>query len=154
MGTSDIAREDALTIYKNGAVKLNPVTNASITNEAAGMLFVDSSSGDRLKYRDSMGFNTLAYTGEISIYTVTQVSATYTILPSDSLVIATANTFTVTLPTAVGVTGKSYTIKNSGVGTLTLDGSGAEAIDGVLTQVLTQFDCIVVVSNGVGWVII
>lgn len=81
----------------------------------------------------------------------TQVSATYTILPGDHYVEATANTFTITLPTAVGIAGKSYQIKNTGAGIVTVDGSGSETIDGSTTATLATNEAITVVSNGTNW---
>jgi hypothetical protein len=81
-------------------------------------------------------------------------SATYTMLAADYLVECTANTFTITLPTAVGVVGKEYVIKNSGIGTITVDADGAETIDGALTKSLAQYDVIKVMSNGTNWIIV
>lgn len=69
------------------------------------------------------------------------------------LVVCTA-TLTVTLPTAVGLTGKQLIVKNSGVGTVTVDGDGSELIDGAATQSLSAADSVTVVSTGSGWVIV
>ena len=43
-------------------------------------------------------------------------SANYSILETDYFIDCTSGTFTVTLPTAVGVHGKIYIVKNSGSG--------------------------------------
>lgn len=80
-------------------------------------------------------------------------TTTYTITDSDYLINCTSGTFTVTLPTAVGIVGKTYIIKNSGTGTITLDGNGTETIDGALTFTLTQYVSVTVVSNGANWII-
>ena len=81
-------------------------------------------------------------------------TANYTVLPTDYTIDCTANTFTVTLPTAVGATGQVYHIKNSGTGTITVDGNGTQTIDGQLTQTLNQYDSLTIVSNGANWIII
>lgn len=81
------------------------------------------------------------------------VNGTYTIAQNDYLVDATSGTFTLTLPTAVGIKGKIYQIKNSGTGVITLDGNGSETIDGQLTITLNQFDAVQVTSNGTNWVL-
>ena len=81
-------------------------------------------------------------------------TATYTLTASDFQLECTANTFTVTLPSAVGITGRIYSIKNSGAGTITVAGDGTENIDGANTQSLAQWDNLKVVSNNVGWIII
>jgi len=84
----------------------------------------------------------------------TNVSATYTITAADTYVNATANTFTVTLPSAVSITGKEYTIKNSGTGTLTLATTSSQTIDGVTSKIFnTQYSGVILISNGSNWVI-
>jgi hypothetical protein len=81
------------------------------------------------------------------------VNGTYTISQNDYLVDATSGTFTITLPTAVGIEGKIFQIKNSGTGVITLDGNGSETIDGQLTITLNQYDAVQVTSNGTNWVL-
>ena len=82
------------------------------------------------------------------------IATTYTILSTDKVINCTANTFTVTLPTAVGLRGQQFTIKNSGVGIITLDGNGTETIDGALTLTLATKVCYTVASNGTNWIIL
>lgn len=78
----------------------------------------------------------------------------YTPLAADFVVDCTS-TITILLPTAVGIAGKQYSIKNSGVGIITIDGAGAETIDGALTAVLSiQYESITLVSTGANWIII
>lgn len=83
----------------------------------------------------------------------TAVSSTYAILSTDYQIECTSGTFTITLPTAVGVTGKVYSIKNTGSGTITAATTASQTIDGELTQTLTQWDNLVVFSNGANWII-
>lgn len=85
---------------------------------------------------------------------IIDVVAVYVMTDAYQIINCTANTFTVTLPTAVGISGREYIIKNSGSGVITLDGDGTETIDGALTLVLNQYDSYTVVSNGANWVII
>ena len=77
----------------------------------------------------------------------------YTPGATDWLVICTA-TLTITLPTAVGLTGKEFLVKNAGTGTVTVDADGTELIDGSLAQVLGPADAVAIVSIGTGWVIV
>lgn len=78
-------------------------------------------------------------------------SATYTTVAADHLkTIDCSGTFTLTLG-AVATMGAGYivTIKNSGTGVITVDGDGAETIDGALTVVLDPSQSIgVQVSSG------
>ena len=81
----------------------------------------------------------------------------YTATTSDHTITCGAGneTFTITLPAASGVTGIIYNIKNVGTGTITVDGSGAETIDGATTVSLSaQYDCITIQCDGSTWWII
>lgn len=89
---------------------------------------------------------TLAFTNQTSAYTVDN---------TDCVINCTANTFTVTLPTAVGCEGQYFIIKNSGTGVITVDGDGSETIDGAANKILAvQYEGIVVISNGANWLVI
>ena len=73
------------------------------------------------------------------------------------LVDATSGNLTMTLPAAVGVTGRTYEIKkiDSSSNTVTIDGDGSETIDGATTQVIIfQYDGVQLRSDGSGWVLI
>ena len=82
-----------------------------------------------------------------------QISATYTVLSSDFLVDCTSNTFTVNLPSAVGISGKIYQVKNSGSGIITVDANGSQTIDGSLTKTLGNGDVIQITSDGSNWLV-
>jgi hypothetical protein len=91
--------------------------------------------------------------GGISNYV--SATSTYTLTTTDYTVNCTTNSFTVTLPTAVGIAGKIYVIKNSGTGTITVDGNGTQTIDGSLTAVLSiQYESITIQSTGTNFIII
>lgn len=63
--------------------------------------------------------------------------------------------FTVTLPTAVGNTAKLTFKKMQSAGSIIIDGSGSQTIDGGLTATLTnQYEAITLVSNNANWMII
>jgi len=82
----------------------------------------------------------LARKGFISLGGITfpyvEVTSTYTVTSDDYAVEATSGTFTINLPTAVGIKGKIYQIKNSGSGVITVDANGGQTIDGQTTQTL------------------
>lgn len=83
-------------------------------------------------------------------------SSAYTLgtVATDELCLVTGTT-TITLPTAVGCTGKVYAIKRTGTNPVTVDCTGAETIDGAATQTLgAQYVCIAVVSDGTNWLIL
>jgi hypothetical protein len=87
-------------------------------------------------------------------YPYRALTALTTLTDEDYQIECTANSFTITLPTAVGITGREYSIKNSGTGVITVDGDGTETIDGELAQTIVQWDNMVITSNNVGWIII
>lgn len=83
----------------------------------------------------------------------------YTAVAADSTILAnaTGGNMVVALPTAVGIAGKIYTIKKTdvSVNTVTVDGSGAQTIDGAATKVLaTQYSTVTIQSNGTNWSIL
>lgn len=82
-------------------------------------------------------------------------SSTDAIGTGDCVLDYTSGTFTATLPTAVGVTGKQYVIKNSGTGVITVATTSSQTIDGITSRILTtQYDSLTIVSNGANWIII
>jgi hypothetical protein len=89
----------------------------------------------------------------VSVLAYRAVSATATVAATDFLVECTSGTFTVNLPTAVGIPGQQFEVKNSGAGTITVDPSGAETIDGASTKTLAQYDALRIMSNGTNWII-
>lgn len=81
-------------------------------------------------------------------------SSTYAIRTQDYLVNFTSGTFTATLPTAVGCTGKEYRLKNSGTGVITIATTSSQTIDGATTYSLgSQWKYVSVVSTGANWII-
>jgi hypothetical protein len=85
---------------------------------------------------------------------VTKTGA-YTATNDDYVIDCTSGTFTVTLPASSGRTGRILIIKNSGAGTITVDGNGAETIDGAATYSLAvQYATVQIMSDGTNWKII
>jgi len=82
----------------------------------------------------------------------TAVTGTYT---AGSRTIILANgTFSVFLPAVSGISGRKYTIKNTGVGTITVDGNASETIDGNATQTLTANTVTRLICDGTTWWVI
>jgi hypothetical protein len=79
----------------------------------------------------------------------------YTATTSDYLIDCTSGTFTVTLYAASGNAGRILMVKNSGAGTITVDGNGAETIDGAATYSLSvQYATVQLMCDGTNWKII
>lgn len=93
------------------------------------------------------------------IVTVVSVSGTYAILTTDTVIFCNASSagFTATLPTAVGVTGKVYTIKktDTSLNAVTVATTSSQTIDLALTSVIaTPGESITVVSDNANWKLI
>jgi lysophospholipase L1-like esterase len=83
------------------------------------------------------------------------VSAALTLNHTHHTVECTANTFTITLPTAAGINGREYIVLNSGTGVITLNTSSAQTINGSASYTMSaQWKRVKVKSNGTNWVII
>jgi hypothetical protein len=86
------------------------------------------------------------------------VSSNTTLGATDSVVTVSASSsnITLTLPTAVNITGRQYVIKktDSSTNTVILDGNASETIDGSLTYTLrSQWDTVAIASDGSNWMI-
>jgi hypothetical protein len=82
-------------------------------------------------------------------------TADYTVTTSDSIVTADASGggFTLTLPTASGITGRSYSFKkiDSSSNIVKVTGNGVETIDGGEFEMDAQYEHLTVISNGMNW---
>lgn len=83
-------------------------------------------------------------------------TANYTATISDYTIECTANTFQVTLPTAVGITGRVYYIVNSGAGTITIGTTSSQTFVNVTatptTLTMATIGTTAVQSNGANWI--
>lgn len=87
---------------------------------------------------------------------ITTKTASYTATAADSTILgdATIGAITISLPTAVGIAGRKYTVKkiDSSANAVILDPAGTETIDGVATLSLTtQWGRATVQSDGANW---
>ena len=81
------------------------------------------------------------------------VTSTYSVTPDDYLINA-SGTFNVTLPSAVGIQGKLYTIKNSDVGIITIITTSGQTIDGALYADIVANNSLQIASDGSNWIVI
>lgn len=88
------------------------------------------------------------YLGSFSSVTAAgTISSAFTVVSS-----ASANTQT--LPSAVESKGRGYTIKNRGVGVVTVSPVGSQTIDGKTAAHLNKNGCVVLASDGTNWVVL
>jgi hypothetical protein len=98
--------------------------------------------------------STLDVRGSLST-AITTFSSNTTAAASDNMFLFTGTSAaTLTLPTAVGITGREYWVKNisSNSSTLTIATTSAQTIDGIGSWTLTQTNkAIRLISNGTNW---
>ena len=87
----------------------------------------------------------LAYTG---------IAVDYTGLVDDYVIDSTSADITISLPTAVSIVGKSYIVKNSSAGVITISPSGAETIDGESSIDINSKTALTLLSTNSNWIII
>ena len=149
-----------------------PLGGLSYVNNAGTVTNNPGGGAGSIQYNNTGTFGGFVASGDATITTSTGVvvvsamsggttlnyvakTAIYTASATDYVINCTSGTFTVSLPTAVGITGRVYVVKNSGTGATTVDPAGTETIDGALTVALaTQYQSIMVMSNGANWIVI
>lgn len=90
--------------------------------------------------------------GSLSLAYVAK-TANYTLTAADYLINCTTGSFTTTFPTAVGITGRVYVVKNTGAGTITLATTSSQTIDGSAPGSLAAGPTqIRVMSDGANWI--
>lgn len=127
----------------SGSPSNRKVTHANVITKAHGLSdgTVKVTSGVMTTVVDTLGY--------------VAKTANYTATSSDTIIDCTTNTFTITLPTAVGITGKMYIVKNSGTGVITIATTSSQTIDGATTYDLgTQYMSLTVVSNNANWIVV
>lgn len=81
------------------------------------------------------------------------VSSNYTVLEIDNIIYTETSAITITLLTAVGISGKQFTITNGSSDVITLNTTSSQTISGNLTISLRPYDSIDVYSNNVNYLI-
>lgn len=94
----------------------------------------------------------------LSYFSYVEKTANYAVASTDYTVNCTANSFTVTLPTAVGIMGQTFVIKNTGSGTtITVATTSSQTIfsnAASLSILLTTGDSVTLQSTGANWIVL
>lgn len=140
--------------------------NSSLINpmDAIGQVLYGGTAGAITKLAAGVAGQALTSGGSAApTWSFTPITAskttTYAIAATDEVVVtdATSGSFTVTLPTAVGYTGKKFQIKRIDqtlANAVTIATTSSQTIDGVTTRkLMTQYEQFTVVSNGSNWIV-
>ncbi len=131
-----------------GQIKLNAGTQ--VTTPVAGLL--ETITGSELKYSTS---TTSDSRGFVELGRILSTAAGVTAGATHNTIVLTATGQTVTLPTAVNIQGRIYTIKISASGTGTVATTSSQTIDGSTTYSLSaQYKYVTVQSDNANWQII
>ena len=102
----------------------------------------------------AFSINTFSATGTLFSQVASITAATTLDTNYDVVLCGGTSSYQVTLPTAVGIAGRQYQIKKNSNSsyTLTIGTTSSQTIDGVTSLVLTtQYNNIVVISDGANW---
>ena len=97
--------------------------------------------------------NGITSTGGITFKQVT-INSSYTATTSDYMIDVTGGTFSVVLPSAVGIQGRLLVVKNNGGGAVTVQPVLGQNIDDKPFVILGETNTIQLSSNGANWVAI
>ncbi len=155
------------SITSGNCVKVDASGNLVDFGGACGGSGSPGGSDTQVQFNDSSSFggdaglvfnktaNTLTSTGTMTAagYNNAYVTKTanYTLTATDGVVECLSNAFTLTLPTAAGITGRIYTAKNLQTANVcTVDPAGAETIDGAATASVVN-GALSFQSDGTNW---
>lgn len=165
VAVTDYINFDANTFYLDGTnnrVGMGTATPSARLDVVGTFQLVDGTQGaNKILTSDASGnaswTSNLSVGGSVTL-NIRTITAATTVLSTDCVVIcdATSGGFTVTLPTAASSTGRVYTFKKlASSNNVTIDGNGAELIDGATTYTLTAaYKSVRIISNGTRWLIL
>lgn len=147
--------KDAGNTGQTGTVSNSTAIGHQAVTTASNQIVIGNSSVTQTRLQGELvlgggtsGAVTLPY---LAITGATTLDATHYTIDCTS-----GGAYNVTLPTAVGITGRIYRIKNSqAASTITIATTSSQTIDGVTTKSLTtQYSLLVVQSTGSNWIVI
>lgn len=164
---------NGLVVTANTGVITTGTWNATpVITTYGGTGLSSYTQGDTLYYNSSTTLSKLAKTATAAryisntgtsnnpawnlstIYSYTAQTSAYNVTSADYLVDGTSGTFTMTLPTAVGILGQSFCLKNTGTGVVTVATTSSQTIDGTTTFLLYTGESITVESDNANWKVI
>ena len=160
---STALRTQALTGYLYGNANTGNVTaattipNAGLANSTATLGNTAITLGSTTTSVGNLTLNNVTINGLNTSLTTKSANYTGTLIDGTILGNASTGNITITLPTSVGATGRTYAIKkiDSSVNVVIVATTSSQTIDAFTTEILArQFDAVQVQSDGANWVII
>lgn len=146
------AGTNTVTINRAGTDTISGATSKVLSILESGVHLI-ADTGAAPDEWTALDFGAVTAAGNLAVASKT---ANYTLTANDDVILgdASSGAFTLTLPTAVGNTGKKFLIKKTDASSngLTIDGNASETIDDELTQVITEpKQAVEVISDGSNW---
>ena len=160
---STALRTQALTGYLYGNANTGNVTaattipNAGLANSTATLGNTTITLGSTTTSVGNLTLNNVTINGLKTSLTTKTANYTGTLIDGTILGNASTGNITITLPTSVGATGRTYAIKkiDSSANVVIIATTSSQTIDAFTTEILArQFDAVQVQSDGANWVII
>lgn len=150
LGTNTNTSQASLNIYDvTKGVLLNRLTTSqrdAIATPPTGLLLYNTDTKTFDDY-DGTGYRNKMFQPYRAI------TALRTLDNTDYTIEVTSGTFTVTTPTAVGITGRAYEIVNTGAGTTTVSGTSGQTFNGAATLTINTGHGVTIRSNGANYII-
>ena len=127
-----------------------PLSGGTVTG---GTIFTSGLTANTLNVTGLTQTSGITSTGSITFKQVT-INSSYTATTSDYMIDVTGGTFSVVLPSAVGIQGRLLVVKNNGGGAVTVQPVLGQTIDDKPFVILGETNTIQLASNGSGWVAI
>jgi hypothetical protein len=126
----------------------------SVSGSASALAIPDPGTSGNVLTSDGTTWTSAAPSGGSATLTIQNKTSAYTVVAGDlgTIINCTSGTFTVALDAAATLgSGFNCWIWNTGTGTITIDPSGAETIDGLTTPVLRRGEGTQIVCDGTNW---
>ena len=156
--TTQFLTRDSVT----GVLKTKPFSAITFTGDylplsggtvTGGTIFTSGLTANTLNVNGLTQTSGITSTGGITFKQVT-INSTYSATTQDYMIDVTGGTFTVYLPSAVGIQGRLLVVKNNGGGAVTVQPTLGQYIDGKPFVILGETNTIQLASNGSEWVAI
>ncbi len=153
--SQSFTNETSVVVLHNfGAYPIVQVINGSGVVIAPQSITHDSTNQATVAFASPTSGFVIASVGAPYVANIKAKTVDYTLTTADT-VILTNGTVTMTLPTAVGIEGKYFTIKNiHATAVATIEADGSETIDGALNFLIGPKAALQVISDGANWQII